>query len=1336
MLGFHSISAAPISASADSKQVLAGSITLNVTTTATFKEIDRSTFATTFTATVDSSVQKVSRTQILDSINTLLPAATGVKTRRQQILDTPFNTSVAVKFRISKTFTTTNTLAISSTIVHKMYQEVQIQWHVNTETEVATRLFTVFYPGVQSDITVYSTPAATFRFAKRNDFTASFTSIPSSEYGLELTGDITNSAVPASVFDLNKKLNGSVTNTLGTNTLFKSRGKLTSNLTLTENVSSKLSFKHPFPTTFTSTIAGQFEFDLLTDLTYSMAVASAFDKGVDFTATLVEGVASKISIGRLLTLSDTLGVAGKFSKKLNGAITNTLGFTAITSTNLRQFVELEWHVNTEAEVATHLFTISTVGITGNIQVTSTPSGAFNRVQEFEGTSNNYLDTSSIFEYNLRSDVIFLQSVASDIVKGQVFVGNSVAILTTNFEREFELAGSVTYLSTPESNFTRRFYYTGNIPVTINVSSLFEFDLAGNVTLTAVPNTIFGVDKEFVGDTYVYEIVTSEFELVKVLDGSITANLTSNAIITDRVYFTGNVTFGKIIIGGFGFGSYTNLEFVAGVAGQFEYDILTNIVNTLSPNSTFYQQWENTFSTTFNSTLNTNRVLGRKLEAVDTLSINGEFELLWEGFAEFQLLPNTITKSIEYDVFDTTFSTIPAASIDQNIRITTNLSYLESVSSLMKARDYFIGSATNTLSTSAVFDTVQRIVGSVTNTAIPTITSGRVAIFDTAVSLACNSITEVVQKKLGAVTLTSTPSLTSYGIREFIGITDLSVVVVAGYSFASTTNLNFVATLSTVFERNILTEFPLNLYPNANFRTIYETDLTVTFNSSNSATYKIEAPVELDTTFTLNAIGDFNKQLTLTGSSYHSLSANAIFDCIQYANFNVNFESIVDGSHAISKIFSTTTNLTTSTHIDYNIILDGLQSWTLLPTSGFKQIYEFTGYVGADVLVVAGYGFGSGTNLSFASTPASVFEYSILTDLNYVLAPTSNFKQVIERTHDTEFLVTSNSLLEFGRLFTVTYNAQIDSKFTLLLAGNVLNSSIPNSSIKQIVNRTYATNFLSTSAGEFGKGFTTTTTVTENVNSIFDIRQRFFGDSFAEAIPNITSKFGKSLSGNITFTSIINGTFTEIHNFVGTINFSLIPESILKTVQELLGDIDFVTAVEISAGQGAFGTITFPLTPTARFYRRLVDDGTRVVVICGKNRAVYIEMTTIIQNKSATQVIKHNATPFTITSINQATQLVYAPTKVQVITKGIAGPVGPAGPAGEEEMPYAKRVDFESSDTIIYQAWADPGSTNGSPVWRISKTTFLNAQGDSIVEWADGNSNFDNIWDNRASLSYS
>lgn len=59
-------------------------------------------------------------------------------------------------------------------------------------------------------------------------------------------------------------------------------------------------------------------------------------------------------------------------------------------------------------------------------------------------------------------------------------------------------------------------------------------------------------------------------------------------------------------------------------------------------------------------------------------------------------------------------------------------------------------------------------------------------------------------------------------------------------------------------------------------------------------------------------------------------------------------------------------------------------------------------------------------------------------------------------------------------------------------------------------------------------------------------------------------------------------------------------------------------------------------------------------------------------------------------------------------------------------------DIDSNNTII--GYAVVGSATSSPVWRIQK---LSTSGSiTSVTWADGNFNFDNVWDNRNSLSYS
>jgi len=64
--------------------------------------------------------------------------------------------------------------------------------------------------------------------------------------------------------------------------------------------------------------------------------------------------------------------------------------------------------------------------------------------------------------------------------------------------------------------------------------------------------------------------------------------------------------------------------------------------------------------------------------------------------------------------------------------------------------------------------------------------------------------------------------------------------------------------------------------------------------------------------------------------------------------------------------------------------------------------------------------------------------------------------------------------------------------------------------------------------------------------------------------------------------------------------------------------------------------------------------------------------------------------------------------------------------------YSKRVD--EVGLVIYVGESAIGSPESGAVWRIQKITQIG----SVLEilWANGSSEFNNIWDDRISLSYS
>jgi len=57
----------------------------------------------------------------------------------------------------------------------------------------------------------------------------------------------------------------------------------------------------------------------------------------------------------------------------------------------------------------------------------------------------------------------------------------------------------------------------------------------------------------------------------------------------------------------------------------------------------------------------------------------------------------------------------------------------------------------------------------------------------------------------------------------------------------------------------------------------------------------------------------------------------------------------------------------------------------------------------------------------------------------------------------------------------------------------------------------------------------------------------------------------------------------------------------------------------------------------------------------------------------------------------------------------------------------------TSGSDTYFGFANLGSDPAAAVWKIRKETLT--AGETVVKYADGDLNFDNIWNNRASLTY-
>lgn len=68
--------------------------------------------------------------------------------------------------------------------------------------------------------------------------------------------------------------------------------------------------------------------------------------------------------------------------------------------------------------------------------------------------------------------------------------------------------------------------------------------------------------------------------------------------------------------------------------------------------------------------------------------------------------------------------------------------------------------------------------------------------------------------------------------------------------------------------------------------------------------------------------------------------------------------------------------------------------------------------------------------------------------------------------------------------------------------------------------------------------------------------------------------------------------------------------------------------------------------------------------------------------------------------------------------------------------YTTRIDTVSTSGITYIGKAIPGSIVSNSVWQIQIIDESQTPETTIILFADGNAEFNNIWDNRTTLNYS
>lgn len=88
------------------------------------------------------------------------------------------------------------------------------------------------------------------------------------------------------------------------------------------------------------------------------------------------------------------------------------------------------------------------------------------------------------------------------------------------------------------------------------------------------------------------------------------------------------------------------------------------------------------------------------------------------------------------------------------------------------------------------------------------------------------------------------------------------------------------------------------------------------------------------------------------------------------------------------------------------------------------------------------------------------------------------------------------------------------------------------------------------------------------------------------------------------------------------------------------------------------------------------------------------------------------------------------------TTGVLGSLGlEYDPSGSTKRSVTGNLAMKIvvSGSITYVGKATIGSSGASAVWQVQK---IDETSGTIITWADGNDNFDNVWNNYASLTYS
>lgn len=86
--------------------------------------------------------------------------------------------------------------------------------------------------------------------------------------------------------------------------------------------------------------------------------------------------------------------------------------------------------------------------------------------------------------------------------------------------------------------------------------------------------------------------------------------------------------------------------------------------------------------------------------------------------------------------------------------------------------------------------------------------------------------------------------------------------------------------------------------------------------------------------------------------------------------------------------------------------------------------------------------------------------------------------------------------------------------------------------------------------------------------------------------------------------------------------------------------------------------------------------------------------------------------------------------------GGGGDSGNSTTIGAIRKDYATQLAYDGNGNVQYKGIAQAGATTSTANWQIRRFNYDGSDNLTHIDWADGDTDFNNVWDNYASLSYS